>query len=600
MKKNNDSSNNSSSSSTVSKLSLLQAAEKNRQNVESHLMQSSGDLKSIFRELQIHLVELEFQNEALRKASAECAKSQQNFQELFEHAPVGYCVFSQIGIVLNANSTCCRLLGLDRSQVVGRSFGRFVHPEAHEKFFTHLEKLGSGIKNKIELKMVIAEKTTRHVLMESAAQPGHPDIIISALIDVSERYWAFDRLHDNEDKYRLLFREMVSGAIIVDVRRDESGNPIDALILDVNPAFERTTGVTRKSAVGKCIMEIFPQTEPYWFEALSDTPRLGKPTQLEAFHRQLKRFFSIKAFRLNTGHVVIMGMDITGKKKSEQQAKDELEIKIEARTAKLEDSVDALVKQIEKRGKADQHLMQANEKLTARAGQLRQLSGELVLAEHRERRRLSELVNGNLQKHLLSVRTRLAIVRDQAADTEISVEMGRIDALLEESMQMAKSLSEDMSPPLLDQDGLGAWLKWLAQWIKDRHGLVVDLHLDGEYHLPKDVLVMIFESVRELLFNVVKHAKVPRAVVRVQQIESEALRISVRDEGVGFDINVLAHGDAFVGLLNIRRRINLIGGKVYIDSAPAKGSRLTIIIPFSQKTKEEGAVMISSVGGLNA
>jgi|GEM_PF-1570379 len=575
-----------------SKLGLLQEAEKQRQQLETHLVQVSGDLKSIFRELQTHLIELEFENEELRRSEAELSKLHRHFFELYEHAPVGYFVLSQAGIVLEANSACYRLLGSDREQVVGRSFGRFVHPEWHDRFFYHLAQTAQlAVKNSIELKLRIDEKTSRYILMESIpvpAQSGHSKNLYSVAIDVSERRWALETLQASEEKYRLMFNEMVSGAMIVDITAWENGNPADAVVLDVNPAFERMTGLARENAVGKHILEIFPQTEKYWFEALADTPKLGKTTSVEAFHRQLGRHFALTAFRSKQGHVVITGVDTTELKKGEQALRLELEKRIAERTAELTESIQALEKQIEKREQVEKELTRANEQLKARADQMRRLTGELTMAEQRERRRLSKLLHDGLQQNLVSARMKMGVLRDEVGGFDLKYEMDKVRDLLDESIQMSRSLSVSLSPPVLQSEGLAAGLKWLCKWMQQKHNFNVDLCLESECRLPKDVSIMVFESVRELLFNVTKHAKVSWAHVRLQQIEG-AIRLSIQDEGVGFDpgrLEAAPGKDEGLGLFSIRDRINLLGGTFSIDSAPGKGSRFTLIIPCANASKE--------------
>lgn len=579
-----------SNPTSESKLELLQAAEKKRKSIESHVLKASGDLKDLFRGLQTYLAELEYQNEELRQSNSGLSELHQRYLEVYQRAPLGYLVLLPNGIVMDANPAGLRLLGLERNQIVGRSFGRFVQPECHDRLFKHLaQTLASGTKSSIELKLLVGEDTTPCVLMESAAvqaQDGSADSIYSLLVDVGERYWALEKLSASEEKYRLLFREMVSGAMMVDIISwDEYGNPADALILDVNPAFESLTGIARDSAVGRRILELFPQTEKYWFEALADTPRLGRPSRIEAYHSQLGKYFSLRAFGSKQGPVFITGLDITDQEKSEAslgQAREELEKRITERTSELTASIQALESQIEKREQAEKELKQANEQLQARADQLRELTGELTMAEQRERRRVSRLLHDGLQQHLVSARMRMGVVRDEIEGAELKYELDKIGQLIGDAVQMARSLSVSLSPPVLHTEGLSAGLNWLASWMQEKHHFNVDLCLEEECDLPRDVLIMVFESVRELLFNAAKHARVSSAHVRLQRTEENQIELSVRDEGVGFDparVSAAGGQNRGLGLFSIRDRINLIGGNFYIDSVLGKGSRLTMVIP---------------------
>lgn len=432
-----------------SKLSLLQAAEKDRQSLETHLLQTSGDLKGVFHELQTYLAELEFQNDELRQAFEERSKSHQFLQELFEHAPVGYCVLSRIGIILDANATICRFLGLERSRVLGRSFGRFVHPEYQAKLFAHLQALRNDATAGTELRIAIDQKTTRPVLMESMRQHEHPDQIYTVVVDMSQRRLGSERLQSDEEKFRLLFSEMMAAAAVLDVYVDDVGKPVDAVVLDVNPAFERTTGISRDSAIGKRILEVMPLIERHCFEALSDALLMGKTKPFEIRHQQMKKHFELKAFRLKQGRVVVTGMDIT-ESKTGGRGKDNLGMRAEAGSDRLEDCVVDLTKHIEKNCQAPKERLRTNDQVDARERLIRRSDGRVTVDGAREHKRPSQQLSNGLQENLISIRMRLGILQDKVPGADTEHEMEKIDALLDESIQMAILLKETMSPPPVD------------------------------------------------------------------------------------------------------------------------------------------------------
>ena len=129
----------------------------------------------------------------------------------------------------------------------------------------------------------------------------------------------------------------------------------------------------------------------------------------------------------------------------------------------------------------------------------------------------------------------------------------------------------------------------MASWMKGKHGLTVNLSL-GEVLPPlaEDVMVLLFESVRELLFNAVKHAHAESASVNLRQLEGKDLQITVSDNGAGFDATkIKAAGEigGGFGLFSIRERLLLIGGRLEIDSAPGMGSRFTLTAPIAPTTE---------------
>jgi len=128
---------------------------------------------------------------------------------------------------------------------------------------------------------------------------------------------------------------------------------------------------------------------------------------------------------------------------------------------------------------------------------------------------------------------------------------------------------------------LPAAFAWLADWTRQQYGLRVEISADPlADSTRKDVRTLLFESVRELLFNVVKHAHVARASVDLARTPDGALSITVADQGIGFDpATVVDTGQAGWGLFSIRERLTLMGGRFEIDSAPGQGTRFHLIAP---------------------
>ncbi len=216
-----------------------------------------------------------------------------------------------------------------------------------------------------------------------------------------------------------------------------------------------------------------------------------------------------------------------------------------------------------------------------RTEQLRQLATELTLAEQRERRRLAQILHDGLQQTLVAAKLNLSrIGRGRDPLEAAAVAAGLID----EAIQTSRSLTAELSPPMLQHGGLMPSLRWLTQWFAERHGLTVSLSAADDIEpVPEEVILQLFHSIRELLFNVVKHAGIKTARVAVSQREGR-IYVSVEDEGVGFDPSQLrARGGSSggFGLLSISERLSFLGGEITIDSAPGKGSRFNLVMPYS-------------------
>jgi PAS domain S-box-containing protein len=247
---------------------------------------------------------------------------------------------------------------------------------------------------------------------------------------------------------------------------------------------------------------------------------------------------------------------------------------------------------ITERKRAEAELMRAHELLEIRANQLRALAAELTTAEQRERKRVSKILHDGLQQNLVIARLQVEGLLSQIDNPQFKQEGQEIDQLLTESIEMSRSLSTDLSPPVLYESGLAAGLEWLIRRMRDQYGLNVDLRIEKRIKLPDHIKILIFESVRELLFNTIKHARVPQAQVVMQHSDESGLLITVRDEGAGFDpCRLKPAGDkgGGFGLFSIGERIGLLGGNFQIDSAPGKGSHFSLSVPFCQApTTREG------------
>jgi PAS domain S-box-containing protein len=237
------------------------------------------------------------------------------------------------------------------------------------------------------------------------------------------------------------------------------------------------------------------------------------------------------------------------------------------------------------RKRAEKELQAALEDSAARATQLRALASELTLSEQRERTRLAKVLHDHLQQLLIAAKFRAEIM-GRSRDEVTREAAAEIERLLESSISASRSLTSELSPPILREGALPACLEWLARWMADRYGLKVDLAIEERLPpLAQDVKVLLFESVRELLFNTVKHAHVIAARISVDRVDNEGMRITVSDNGTGFDPGELKRageiGGGF-GLFSIRERLDLLGGRMEIDSAPGCGSRFILTAPLGQ------------------
>jgi two-component system CheB/CheR fusion protein len=245
---------------------------------------------------------------------------------------------------------------------------------------------------------------------------------------------------------------------------------------------------------------------------------------------------------------------------------------------------------ISRRKQSDDELhalsLELEQRVEERTQQVRNLTSSLVRTEQTERRRLAETLHDELQQALYAaqLKNRLALGAILRNGTEETREhLGRANELLVQAIRVTRQLGVDMNPPILKHEGLRGVLEWLQLQMQDLHGLEVGIRCNGEIRIEDpNVRVLLFQIIRELLFNVAKHAGVKSAVATVEEVEDGHLTVTISDLGRGFEVTeVEATGrdGASLGLASVRERIGLLGGTMQIDSVPGRGTEIEVRIP---------------------
>lgn len=270
----------------------------------------------------------------------------------------------------------------------------------------------------------------------------------------------------------------------------------------------------------------------------------------------------------------------------------ELELRIASRTAQLKVANHALETELGQRTRVEEELRRLNGQLEERVVErtrdlvvsnhrLQALATELTLAEQRERKRLASELHDYLAQMLALGRMKVAQLRPKISpDADKQQLIGDIDDLFHKAAEYTRSLMAKLNPPVLDDLGLPAALTWLAKEMP-LHNLMVEVRLAREHvPLPDDQAILLFQSVRELLINVAKHARTDRATVALQVDEQQRLYIEVQDRGRGFDpvADRKAAGSHF-GLFSVKERMEAMGGRLDLKSAPGQGTTATLVLP---------------------
>ncbi|HZH50216.1 MAG TPA: PAS domain S-box protein, partial [Nitrospira sp.] len=402
---------------------------------------------------------------------------------------------------------------------------------------------------------------------------------VVVLRDVTDRKQAADALRRSEQQLELLSNSVPALIFYLD---------LDRRYRTCNDAFTEWFGLTREQVIGLHVRELVGEESWDIIRPRLDQAYAGEVIEYEA-EAPYRRGGTRWIHAVYTPHcdtdgrvigVVVLVTDITRSKQIEKALRES-----EARLRTFAGQLEQLV------GERTEELVQSQT-------QLRALATELNLAEQRERRRLATELHDHLQQTLVLGKLKIGQGKRLAQTVPACADViKQVDEVLSDALQYTRSLVADLSPPVLRDHGLSAGLKWLGDYMK-KHDMAVKVIVPEREDpaLPEDQVVLLFQSVRELLINSSKHAGTGRATLTLEQRDDQ-LRIVVRDEGVGFDLAAVAAADdpphgglsSKFGLFSIRERMKALGGVFEIESASGRGTTATLTLPLAASGEERTA-----------
>ncbi|MEN8263427.1 MAG: PAS domain S-box protein [Nitrospirota bacterium] len=504
------------------------------------------------------------------------------FSDIAEKSPLGIQILDTEGYIMYSNSALEFIYEYNRTELTGKNINELsTDPVFFEKVvFSSINKTG-----KWDGELVIKNKSGKTIPVGLAAftvidDSGQTAGTIGIIRDLTERKEAEDALKESEAKYRKLIETANDAILIADA---DTG-----IIIDANIKSEELFGIPVSNIIGMHQAELHPADEAEKYKNIfDDHVQAGQKitTDLYIVHKTGKTTpVDISAsIAVIGGKKVLQGAfrDITEHKLAEEELKkhrDNLEELVNERTADLIRTNEELEEEISERTKIEKKLLDYQK-------QLQSLTSQISLIEENEKRRIASELHDCLGQNLALTKIKLGQLNKSAPSGEFKNDIREILLIIEQAITETRTLTFELSPPILYELGLSQAIRWLIDQFREKHGLEICLKDDGhEKPFDNSIRLFLFQAVRELLVNTVKHAKADSARIEMRK-DNNKLQITIEDNGIGFpgpSVNYNGYG-----LFNIRERMNHISGHFEIKSRPGRGTRVILLAPFKIKNNSQ-------------
>jgi PAS domain S-box-containing protein len=491
-----------------------------------------------------------------RKSEEALRQSEARYRTMLHTLLDGFCVVDLQGRLIEVNETYCNMIGYTREELLGMTIRNVEALEDSAEVERHMRKISAEGTHRFESRHRRKDGQLIDLDICVSNLPDHA-MLCASLRDIT----AFRQVSESLRSASIYTRSLIEASLDPLVTISPDGT-----ITDVNEASVRATGVPREQLIGTDFCDYFtdPEQARQGYRAvLSNGEVHDYPLAIKHVSGSTTDvLYNASIYRDETGEVrgvFAAARDVTGLKAAQEQLEKvnrELEQRVAERTAEL-----------------------------ARAHEeMKTVSFELIWAEEKERERIAGELHDQVGQSLLLAKMKLDALGDRITDESLRASALDAATLVAATIHDIRSLTFRMRPPLLETAGIDTVLRWLCSSVSNDYDLQVEFSGEGPPALMSvETRYTLYQTVRELLINVAKHARARRAQVSLSS-GIGTLVVSVADDGAGFNVQdgVLKHvNNGGFGLYNVRQRIEYLGGSCSIESAPGRGTRVTLMAPLT-------------------
>ena len=535
----------------------LKAANEELQSMNEEYRSTTEELETSREELQSVNEELNTVNNELQSKLNEISRAHNDLQNLIAATNIGTLFLDRQLCIRRYTPHIHQLFNVVPGDV-GRPIGHFTHVFDYDDLIPTAEKVLQDLQPR---ETEVQGKDGIWYLMRLRPYRTLEDRIegvVLTFIDINKRRQAEEALRRSEEGYRILLENVREYAIF---KMDTSRR-----ITTWNTGAGRIFGYTEAEAIG----------QPADFIFTDEDRAAGVPQQQMEIAAAQGEARDDRSHRCKNGSTFWASGILA--------SLHDRDGKLCGYANVLRDNTD--------RKMAENRMREMNETLELRVKertkQVRLLASTLTMAEQEERRRISQILHDDLQQLLYSIQMRLALVAQETEHAERIALKQKVDeagASIRDAIRTTRQLTVDLSPPVLKGEGLRDALQWLISLMEDVHQMKVTLASSGKITIPdEDMRILLFQIVRELLFNVVKHAETNEATVTLKKEAEGLVRIQISDAGKGFDVAKAEVQQKGFGLFAVRERLNLFGGRMEIKSTIGQGTRVDVIAPIDPQS----------------
>ena len=508
---------------------------------------------------------------ARRQAEANIRRSEIRYRRLFEAARDGILILDPATRkITDANPFMSELLGYGHSELLGKELweiGLLKDEKASQAAFRQLKNKHFIRYENLPLQNKDGQRHEVEFVSNLYQENGHA-VIQCNIRDITVRKQIEEALQQSEERYRTLFGSIDEGFCVIEMLFDEKQQPIDYRFLEVNPAFERQSGL--RGVVGKRMREITPNHEAHWFEIYGSVALTGEPVRFVNEAKALGRWFEAFAFRFggpSSRKVAMVFMDITERRRAEQ----------------------ALVAA---RNQIACHALALEQVVAERTSELRETISELE--------GFSYSVSHDMRAPLRAMQSFSQYLVDEYAGKldeqgvnylhQIMRSAVRLDRLIQDVLSYTRIVNGEVPMEPVDLDRL---LRDIVETFPNGQPLKPDIRIKGTVPPVIGNQALLAQCVTNLVSNGAKFVSpgaTPHVEISAEVIADSSVRVWFRDSGIGIAsenherifrlferINSAAAYDGTgIGLTIVRKAIQRMGAEVGFDSEPGKGTNFWI------------------------